>query len=798
MTDAWRSPPEPIAQILDAPAFPATLISPDHRWLVELDYSDLLPIAKLAEPQVSIAGFCLNSSTNGPARQNFYRRITLRDLAATVEQVAPEQVAPEQVAPEQVVQLPDEAQIADLRWSPDSRHLAFTLVQPTGYELWVLETASGQARRLTAPILNSAYGDAYHWFGEDALLCKVIPHDRGDAPEAPPVPTGPIVQENLGGKHPNRTFTNLLQNPHDELLFEYYVRSNLEVVTLSGEQLPLGVSGLIESAVPSPDRQFFLLFQLHRPFSYQLPAGYFPLLVQVYNRAGQLVHQVTDRPLTDYLSPKRDAVAIGPRNIAWRSDRPATLVWVEALDNGDPTQEVPYRDALLELDAPFSGEARLLWKTAYRFQRVAWGREDVALAWERWYDTRQIRMWRLYPNQPEVAPKLLLERSTDDQYRSPGLPITQPGPYGRFVMHFTPDEEGVYFTGRGASPQGVHPFLDRLNFATGETERLWQCRDPHFETIVQVLDPEAKMLLTRRQSQMEPPNLFLRTRRDASSIALTDYPDPAPQLAGIHKELVQYRRADGVQLSANLYLPAGYEVDRDGPLPTLLWVYPEEFKSAEYAGQVTTAENTFSRPRRASVLFLLTQGYAVFDNPKLPIIGEGDAEPNDSYVEQLIAGADAAVEYLVKRGIARRDRLGIGGHSYGAFTTANLLAHTDLFQMGIARSGAYNRTLTPFGFQGEQRTFWEAADTYMQMSPFTHAAQIQAPLLLIHGADDNNSGTFPMQTKRLYEALKGLGAIVRWVKLPLEAHGYSSREAVGHVLWEMVTWCDRYLKGTGG
>jgi dipeptidyl aminopeptidase/acylaminoacyl peptidase len=213
----------------------------------------------------------------------------------------------------------------------------------------------------------------------------------------------------------------------------------------------------------------------------------------------------------------------------------------------------------------------------------------------------------------------------------------------------------------------------------------------------------------------------------------------------------------------------------------------------ELAGQVTKTENGFTRPHFTSILFLLTQGFAVLDDPTLPIIGEGETEPNDTYVEQLIAGAEAAIEYVVERGIGDRDRLAIGGHSYGAFTTVNLLAHTNLFKLGIARSGAYNRTLTPFGFQGEQRNFWEAADTYTQIAPFTHAHKITAPLLLIHGANDSNRGTYPIQTERLYEALKGLGATVRWVELPLEDHSYRSQEGVGHVLWEMVRWCKQYL-----
>jgi dipeptidyl aminopeptidase/acylaminoacyl peptidase len=775
----WQTPPSPIAEILTAPPNPAAYLSPNGEWLLELEYLSLCPILELAVPLVGVAGFQLNPQTNGPAKPGHYQRMWLKAIATQTRQAIP---------------LPEAAQINYLRWSPDGEKLAFTLTQPTGLELWVMELAAGKPWRVTEPILNATYGTPYCWQSNEMFLCKVVPSDRGQPPIAPTVPSGPGIQENLGVKTPNRTYTHLLTNPHDEALFEYYVTSRLEQVTVAGNRKVLVEPSLLASAVPSPDGQYILLRTLHRPFSYQVPSSRFPKRVQVLDHLGVPVQLLADLPLDEQRSIKFDAVRPGPRGTSWRSDRPATLCWVEALDGGDPKQEVPHRDRLMIWEAPFAGDPQELWRSQYRFRRIRWGRADVALAWEREYDSRQLRLWRLHPDQPTTAPSLLVERSFEDHYNDPGMPLTTAAGVGGWnVLRFTPDGEGVYWAGQGACPKGLHPFLDHMNFTTGVTERLWQCQDPHFEKVLDILDDSANHWLTWRQSQTEPPNIWLHSSRDAEPVMITDYGDRAPQFAGIHKELVQYQRADGVALSAKLYLPAGYDPQRDGPLPMMFWVYPAEFKNRELAGQVTTTENTFSRPSRASVLFLLTQGYAVLDDPTIPIIGEGDAEPNDTYVEQLIAGAEAAVNYVVDRGVADRDRLGIGGHSYGAFTTANLLAHTDLFKLGIARSGAYNRTLTPFGFQGEQRNFWEATDTYHHMAPFTHAAKITAPLLLIHGASDSNAGTYPVQTERLYEALKGLGATVRWVELPLEDHGYRSQEAVSHVLWEMVRWCNLYL-----
>ena len=775
---SWRSPPPPINQILDAPPPPIVWLCPNLQWLVELEQPRHPPIALLAEPEVAIAGFRINPQTNGPARHTPYRSIKIRRL----EENTPK-----------LVDLPPDAKIGFLRASPDGTKVAFTLTQTNGFELWCLDLAEGIPRRLTGPVLNATYGKPYRWLSNESLICKFIDSDRAIPPIASSVPAGPIIQENLGRKTPNRTYTNLLKNPHDEALFEYYITSSLVEVTLDGNSNLLVEPCLIDEARPSPDGNFILLTTLHRPFSYQLPSSFFPKRIEVCSCTGKIIHQVADLPLADNLSTKFDAVRTGPRRVYWRSDRPATLSWVEALDEGDPTLKVPYRDALFELDAPFTDTPKVLWKSEYRFQRTRWGSEDVALVWERWYDTRKSRIWRIHPNAPETPAQLLVDRSFEDNYSDPGAPLMALNEYRRSVLRFTPDGKAIYLTGRGASPEGVHPFLDSMDLETGKTQRLWQCQDPYFESVFDMLNDD-ETLLTFRQSQTEPPNLFRRNRKENQPVQLTFYPDPAPQFAGIHKEVVYYERADGVQLSARLYLPAGYDPARDGALPTIFWVYPEEFKNRELAGQVTKAENTFSRPFGTSILFLLTQGYAVLDNPSLPIIGEGDAEPNDTYVEQLIAGAQAAVDYVVKRGIADQNRICIGGHSYGGFTTVNLLAHTDLFRAGIARSGAYNRSLTPFGFQGEQRNFWEATETYTHMSPFTHAAKVKAPLLLIHGENDSNPGTYPLQTERLYEALKGLGATVRWVVLPLEDHGYRSHEAVEQVLWEMVNWCDRYLK----
>ncbi|MGF1522635.1 MAG: prolyl oligopeptidase family serine peptidase [Leptolyngbyaceae cyanobacterium] len=779
--ETWQEPPEPIATMLDTPWYPGINISPNHEWLIRLERPTLPSLEELAQPRLQLAGLQLNPATYGPAKAYAFTGLEIQNIAT---------------GDRQPIALPDHQGIRNFRWSPAGNYLAFTLDQPHGIELWVADVAKGTARRLTSPVLNNTYGSPCRWISETAgLLCKLIPADKPAPPAPSNVPSSPRIEENLGRTAPVRTYTNLLTNPDDEALFEHYLTSVLVRVDLEGDRTQLSEPKLIASIEPSPDGEWILLTSLQRPFSYQVPARFFPKQIAVLDQSGQEVYRVADLPLADDIPVTFDSVRTGRRIVRWRSDRPATLYWVEALDGGNASKEADARDQVSQLDAPFTHEPQPLWTTELRYNRIFWGNDELALGLEAWYDSRRIRTWRLHPANPETPPILLEDRDYQDAYSDPGSPVTMPGAYHRQVLMLSPDETSLYLKGRGASPAGIYPFLDRWNLDTQAKTRLWQAADPFYESVTRLLDNQGQRIITRRESPEETPNYWLHNLATGEQRVLTDFADPRSWYRDVRPEVIRYPRADGVILSATLYLPPGYNPATDGPLPTLLWAYPREYKSLEAAGQVTAAENAFRRPYAYTPLFLLTQGYAIVMGPTMPIVGEGDVEPNDTYVQQLTQSAEAAVNYLVERGVSQRDKIAIAGHSYGAFTVANLLAHTDLFSAGIANSGAYNRTLTPFGFQGEQRTFWEAQDTYIQMSPFTHVADITEPLLLIHGAEDENTGTYPIQSERLYGALKGVGGTVRWVELPLEGHGYESREAVGHVLWEMTRWLDLHVKG---
>lgn len=778
----YQTPPPAIAELFEAPPTPDVDVSPTRTHMLILERPDRPPIEELAQPELRLAGLRINPQTHGRSRRSYYTALKIQALPDGQVRA--------------VSGLPEAPRIQNIGWSPDGRYIAFINAENDGQTLWVVEVAEAAARRLFDGKINSVYGAPYHWLSDSrTLICKIVPEDRGDPPPEPTVPVGPVVQATHGAKAPARTYQDLLENPHDEALFAYYMQAQVVRVNLDGESTLLGEPDMFSTVKPSPDGQHLLVETIHRPFSYLVPVYRFPYTVEIWNMQGNVVQQVADLPLAEQVPIGFGAVPTGPRSFNWRADAPATLYWAEAQDGGDPRREADIRDKVYVLPAPFSGEPRELIALELRYGGVRWGDDDLALVRTWWWRDRRERTWIVKPGDPGAAPVVLFDRSWEDRYTDPGDPMMRTNDRGQRVLLTDQKGERLYLRSVGASPEGNRPFVDELNVNTRETRRLWRSEAPYYEWPVAILDTEAFTLLTRRESVDEPPNYFVRNIPQEDLAQVTDFPHPTPQLKDVHKELIRYQREDGVQLTATLYLPPGYD-PQDGALPMLMWAYPREYKSADAAGQVTDSPYRFVRVGWWSPLPWLVMGYAVLDDPSMPIVGEGDEEPNDTYVEQLVSSARAAVDEVVRRGVAERGRIAIGGHSYGAFMTANLLAHSDLFAAGIARSGAYNRTLTPFGFQAEERTLWEAPEVYFRMSPFMHADQVNEPILLIHGEADNNSGTYPMQSERFFNALKGLGATARLVMLPLESHGYRAEESIMHMLWEMTNWLEKYVKET--
>lgn len=777
---AYQQPPNAIARILDAPPPPAASISPDKSRMLMIERNGLPSIKEVGAPYLRLAGDRVNPRTNGSWRETFARGLVVRPLGGTSEIR---------------IQTAAGAKISHVLWSQDSKKIAFTITGSDGIKLWVADAATGAARKVADVALNGIQTPC-SWMDGAHLVCATLPAGRGAPPAVPDYPEGPVMQETDGRKLPAPTFEDLLGSPHDEKLFDYYFASQLAVVGTDGSVVKVGGAGIHTRVMPSPDGKYLLVSTIHRPYSYQVPMQRFPTLIEVWDRTGKVVRRVEDVPLQD-LAPgpgATDAVEAGPRGMAWRGDSPASLFWIEALDNGDPQVKVPKRDHILTLGVPFAGAPTEVLAVEFRVMNVVWAASDLAIVNELSRRERKIRTWAVTPSNPAQAPRLLWDRVSDDRYNDPGAFVVARGPFGPNVLLTSKDKRFAYLAGAGASSDGDRPFLDKYELATGTTTRLFRSEAPYYEAVTTLLDDDAARVVTLRESTDDPPNYFIRETASGKLTQITHAKDPAPEFASVKKEFVKYKRADGVDLTAIVYLPPGYDKARDGRLPFYLWAYPAEYESPMAASQVTGSPYRFTRPQGASRLFMLTQGYGVMDDPRIPIIAQNGGKPNDNYVEQLVAGARAAIDKIVEMGVADRDRIAVGGHSYGGFMTANLLAHTDFFKAGIAESGAYNRTLTPFGFQNEQRTFWEAKDVYTKMSPFMYADSIRTPILLVHGAADDNTGTFPINSERLYAAIKGNGGIARLLMLPAEAHGYRARESIGHVLFEEVTWLDKYVK----
>ena len=728
----YRMPPQVLVDIIDAPPSPAVAVSPDLQWLLLLEQPGLPPIEEVAQPELRLAGLRINPRDNGPSRVRSLSGLTFRRLSDGLEHP--------------VTGIPEGGRITGVSWSPDGKMIAFVVTRQERLTLWAAELKNGEARCLTPEgmALNGVYGRPYDWLaGSRSLVVMAVPAGRGPAPAEQLVPTGPVIQENLGKKAPARTFQDLLQNSYDESLFDFYCTSQLLRIDLGKDSVPLGEPAIFKSVSPSPDGKYLLVEMVQHPYSYSLQEDDFPKRVEILDGDGRLVYLVADLPLQDQVPISFGSVPTGRRSFNWRSDKAAELCWVEALDGGDGGVEAQERDRVFTLAAPFDGRPEPLMTLGNRYGQVIWGDDDLAFVTSWWWKTRNVKVWRIRPTDRSAEPQLIQDRSWQDRYNDPGEPIMHRGEFGREVILIADGGRTIFLRGDGASSEGDRPFLDAYDLRTGKTERLFRSEAPNYEDPFEVIDVKKRLLLTRRESQTEPPNYFLRDLKSGGLDQKTFFPDPAPQLAGISKELIQYDRADGVKLTGTLYLPAGYDKDRDGPLPCLMWAYPTEFKSADDAGQVTDSPYRFTRVGWFSPMLYLTQGYAVLDDPTMPIIGEGEEEPNDTFIEQLVASAQAAVDEVVRRGVVDRERIAIGGHSYGAFMTANLLAHSDLFRAGLPRSGAYNRTLTPFGFQSEERTLWEAPQIYFGMSPFMHADKINEPILLVHGAGGQQLGHLP-------------------------------------------------------
>jgi dipeptidyl aminopeptidase/acylaminoacyl peptidase len=778
----YQKPSKTILDLADYQRAPSVSMDTKKEYMLLTYRNTYKTLADLNQEELRLGGLRINPVTNISSTTTYNNNLKIRKVSNTSEI--------------QVSGLPDNPLISNVFWSPNEKKIAFTNTTSTGVSLWIIDVATAKATKLTEANLNANLGRPFNWFSDNEnLLVKILPANRTPLLDSKKdLPTGPIISNADGVKSPNRTFTDLLKNKNDELNFENIITSELYKVSINGTATIYKAADTYAGENFSPDGSYLLLTTILKPYSYIVPLDRFPSKTNVYNSKGTLIKTVNELPLNEIKPKGFMAVRKGKREMRWRNDQPATLYFVEALDEGNPENKVPFRDEILQWKAPFDTAPTSIAKIEQRYQGIVWGNETTAVLSDEWYDTRNTRSFLINPSITNENLKVISNRNSQDIYSDPGNFETTKNKYGKQVLLL--DKSTAYLIGDGYTKKGQFPFIDAFDIKTLKTKRIYQSvYTDKMESILSIEDSKKGTVLVQIQSKSEFPNYYFRNINQKNKLtSITTFQNPFESIKSVYKEVINYKRKDGVSLSGTLYLPVNYDRVKKEKVPLLIWAYPSEYKDKNSAGQSNLNPNEFTYPSYGSFVYWTTKGYAVLDDASFPIIGEGTTEPNDNFITQLVDNAEAAINAVASLGYINTKKVAIGGHSYGAFMTANLLTHTKLFACGIARSGAYNRTLTPFGFQSEQRNYWETPEIYNTMSPFMNADKMKTPLLLVHGEADNNPGTFTLQTERYFQALKGLGATARMVILPKESHGYLAKENILHLLWEEDQFLEKYLK----
>ena len=776
----YQKPSQEILDLVDVNLAPSVLMDDKKENVILLYRNAYKSINDLAKKELRLGGLRIDPKTNIGSRTNYYYSAKIKRMSKL------------SAKPSQIEGMPKNAKLSNFIWSPDQSKIAFTNTTEQGVAVWLLNVKKAEVKRVTEHSVNANLRDAINWFKDgNSILVKMISRERKpliDTKDA--VPAGPTVSENNGAKAQNRTYQDLIKNPNDEFNFEQLALSEIVKVDLEGSVTPWLPSAMYKNIGFSPDGEFVMVSTVEKPFSYLVTYGRFPSKKMIYSKDAKEVQKLAEVPLIEDLPKGFMAVRTGKRGYRWREDKASKLIYVMALDEGDPAKEVQYRDEVFELGAPFNGVGRSILKTINRFRYITWGTDYLAIGYDYWWNTRNTKTYQFDPSNNKMDPVVLHDRNYQDQYADPGSFETKLNEFANYVLDVT-NNKG-YMIGDGYTAEGQFPFLNEFNFSNGKTTRLYTSKMEGKKEDLRSFDSEKLQMLVRIESPSDYPSYYFRELENNKLTQITAFENPFKSIQNVKKEVINYKRDDSLELTGTLYLPLGYEEGKKYPM--ILWAYPREFKDKSSAGQNTQNPNEFTYPYYGSPVYWLTKGYVVLDDATFPIVGEGSEQPNDSFRKQLVANAKAAIDAVDKLGYIDRNKVAVGGHSYGAFMVANLLSHSDLFAAGIARSGAYNRTLTPFGFQSEERNYWESPEVYNAMSPFMHADKMKTPLLLIHGEADNNSGTYPMQSERYFNALKGLGATVRLVILPKESHGYRAKESILHLLWEQDQWLNKYVK----
>jgi dipeptidyl aminopeptidase/acylaminoacyl peptidase len=766
----YRQPPQDVVAIIAARKPPLISVAPDRRQAILAEPEGFTRLEDLARPAVSVDGRRFDLGSHARRGMVHYSGLTLLALGTGESRRLP---------------LADNARIGYPQWSPRSDRLAFGVFAPTGVELWHAGTEDMQPVKVEGLRLNTAGGRSFVWMPDgQRILCRLVAAGADGMPRLPLSIPGPIVLEATGSRQP-AAMRAVGRNPHEHQLFNYFMRSQLAIAnTSTGELAPIGVPDLYGDIAPSPDGNFILVTRMTPPGDAP-DVGLSPAdTLEVWTASGQIVSSLLSSPEAVSTEARKR------RGFRWQHTASATLQWIEDMFPSDGLRAGTGGERLMVLAAPFSAAPREVFRSEHAITGIDWvDASESAIVHVYDEQERRAAAWLVDLRRPGAEARSLWTRHIDDRYDDPGRPMTKRNAAGLDVV--IQEHGDIYMSARGVTPQGERPFVSRWSLTEMDGEVLWRSSEGTYAEAIALLDDEEPRLLIRHEAATMPPNYAVVGLRGGPRRELTSFRSPGAETFRVRKEVVTFPRADGIMLQATLYSPM-QKADEER-LPLVLWAYPRTYADAQRAGQVSRSGDHFSAFDRAIPAFLAMHGFAVMDQVSMPIV-RADRGAGRSFSEQVVASARAAIDKAVEMGVADPQRVGVAGHSFGAFMTVSLLAHSELFKAGVAFSGAYNRTLTPFGFQTERRTLWEAPNMYMEMSPLMYAHRITAPLLLVHGSQDENRGTTPMQSERLFQAIMGQGGTAKLVMLPYEGHVYRARESVLHSAAEMLEWFSLHLR----
>jgi dipeptidyl aminopeptidase/acylaminoacyl peptidase len=835
--EAYVTPPPEIARLVTAPRHLNVTLDepgPDRRRVLKPIAGGLPPVVTFGRRWHNLAGLQIDP------RANRARTLTTRGLAGLeiVDVLTGRAVA---------VDVPRGATLSSPEWSPDGSQVAFLANFDDASYVYVADAASGRSRRVAPVPVLATLVTSVDWTADGRSIVTVLPPEgRSAEPSAPAIATGPQVRLTTpGAKLKTRTYADLLEGPYDRALLEYHVTGQLAVLDVAGGSRSvrrIGRPAMIQAVDASPDGRYFRVTLLQKPLSYFVPVSAFGTVDELWDANGARITEIARRPLREAdttTAPGQNAAAdTSRRSIAWMPNGQGLYYLQQeparrgadttAADSADapsgPGGRARRKDRLYQWVPPFDSASRkVLLESNNRMAEVLFA-EDAHVVFVAENVSGVAHVYAVYLGEPDGkrytltrvrglpaslgrggtgfgggGPRGGTGADSVTFYQNPGTLMSKTGRTGGEVALLSSDRRHAYLRGiqyyRAYGDSAPRPFVDRIELKTGQKQRLFESALNVFEQVEAALDDDFAQAIVTRENATTVPDSYLRDMRSGQLVKLTNNRDYSPEITTAPRRMIQVTRADGYRFWVNVTLPPGY---RGGTrLPAMFWFYPYEFtdQPAYDRTRRTYNRNRFPQLGPRSMAYLVTQGYAVVE-PDAPIVGAPN-RMNDNYVADLRNNLAAVIDELDRQGIIDRRRLGLGGHSYGAFGTVNAMVHTPFFKAGIAGDGNYNRTLTPNSFQSERRDLWEARETYLAMSPILYADRLTGALLLYHGIEDQNVGTDPINSVRLFHALQGMGKTVALYMYPYEDHGPATRETLLDLWGRWTAWLDLYVKNAG-